>query len=214
MNLIDPFLDAIRSVVRAYIRRIARILDKLTGGRVHPNAVTIVALLAHLPIAWLIADRRFILASILLVFFGLFDALDGALARLQRRESRLGMLLDSITDRMKEVIVYIGIAMALVSGGQAEAAVWAVAACGASVLVSYVNAWGETVVTGSDMSHNKLNRSFRSGLMSFDVRMVFLIVGLASGQLVGAIIAVAVLGWLTAIERLTRVARALQSVQD
>lgn len=207
--IFDPVLDTVRDIVRSVVRRIAGGLNTLTGGHLHPNAVTITALIAHVPIAWVIAGQRYDLAAVLLVVFGLFDALDGALARVQQRESRLGMLLDSITDRMKEIIIYIGIAVALIRSGQSEAVVWAVAACGASLLVSYVNAWGEAVVAGSGLPRHQVNQSFRSGLMSFDVRVAVIVAGLATGRLVAAIMAVALLSTLTAIWRVMRIGRAL-----
>lgn len=210
MNPLDP----IRQVARSIFVRIARELNSLTGGRIHPNAITVTALLAHIPISWLIATRQYLLAAVLLVIFGLFDALDGALARVQQRVSKVGMLLDSITDRMKEIIIYIGIALALINGGQPNAVVWAVAACGASLLVSYVNAWGEAVVAGDNLNKHELNKSFRSGLMSFDIRITVILVGLASGKLVEAVIVIAVLAWITALERLIKLIRALQHVQS
>ena len=50
-------------------------------------------------------------AALLLAVFGLFDTLDGELARLQGTESPQGAFLDSVTDRMKEILVYVGLAV-------------------------------------------------------------------------------------------------------
>src|SRR5205085_12126990 len=94
----NKVLDAVRDMVRAVMRTVARGLNRLTGGKLSPNAVTIVGLLAHLPIAYFIATGRLTLAAVLLVIFGLFDTLDGELARLQKRASNIGMFLDSATD--------------------------------------------------------------------------------------------------------------------
>src|SRR5882762_3925703 len=124
----NAFLDAVRTLVRSIIRRLARLINVVTGGRVSPNAVTITSLLAHIPIAWLIATRHNVWAAGLLVIFGLFDVLDGELARLQGTTSTAGMLLDSVTDRMKEVLLYTGAAYAIVFGSRPHMAVWAVAA--------------------------------------------------------------------------------------
>lgn len=188
---------------------VARGLNKITFGKLHPNVVTIIGLLAHVGIAYLIAVGRLELAAGLLVFFGLFDALDGALAKLQNRASSAGMVLDATTDRMKEVLLYIGAAYYFIDIGTPKLAVWAVAACGGSLLVSYVKAKGETAVKDSGLSPNEVNRLFSDGLLRFEVRMFALVVGLLCGYLDVAVIVVAVLAWLTAFQRLLRITKKL-----
>lgn len=207
MNVFNTFLEVCRNTVRNRMAHIAYALDRLSGGKLSPNMVTIAGLLAHLPIAWLIAQANYELAAVLLVIFGLFDTLDGALARLQNRVTRTGMLLDSVTDRVKEVILYAAVANTMVTAGQPYMAVWAVAACGASLLVSYVNAWGEAVLGASVPKTHKLNRAFRTGLMSFEIRMVFLIVGLLAGRIIEATVLIAMLSALTALTRFINVSR-------
>ena len=209
MQSINTFLEALRNIVRGAIRPIAKALNSVTGGRLSPNAITLFGFAMHIPIAILIAQGYFIYAAVALAFFGLFDALDGALARLQNRSNKFGMLLDSVTDKMKEAILYIGVGYFLVWSGRPYMAVWAIVACGAGLLVSYVNAWGEVVT--KDMKPNaQTNKAFRGGLMSFDIRMFSLVVGLAINQLAAAIIIIAVLSWVTAIERLIRISHLIK----
>jgi CDP-diacylglycerol--glycerol-3-phosphate 3-phosphatidyltransferase len=211
MKLLTFFLDICRTIVRGWMRHIARLLNRLTGGRLSPNAVTIIGLLAHLPIAWLIANGDFWWAAGLLVVFGLFDALDGELARLQQRASSAGMLLDATTDRMKETALYCGVAYALIASDRPVDAVWAVAACGASLCVSYVKAKGETAVSGGTLTPNEINRLFQDGLLRFEVRMTLLVIGLVTGWLAGVVIVIAVLSSFTAIDRLVRITQKLQT---
>lgn len=209
MNPVNSLLDTCRSLVRSYMNMVARILNKLTGGRLSPNFVTIFGLLMHLPIAWLIAYDKNELAAVLLVVFGLFDTLDGELARLQKRASNAGMLLDASTDRIKEVLLYTGAAFAITVGEQPRMAAWAVAACGASLCVSYIKAKGETAVRDSNLSANEVNRLFQDGLFRFEVRMFLLVVGLLSNRLVLAVIVIAIGASLTAISRLIKISRKL-----
>jgi CDP-diacylglycerol--glycerol-3-phosphate 3-phosphatidyltransferase len=211
MKLLTFFLDICRTIVRGWMRHIARLLNRLTGGRLSPNTVTIIGLLAHLPIAWLIANGDFWWAAGLLVIFGLFDALDGELARLQQRASSAGMLLDATTDRMKETALYCGVAYALIASDRPVDAVWAVAACGASLCVSYVKAKGETAVSGGTLTPNEINRLFQDGLLRFEVRMTLLVIGLVTGWLAGVVIVIAVLSSFTAIDRLVRITQKLQT---
>ena len=193
------------------MQKVARGLHRISGGRIHPDAITIFGFLMHIPIAILIALRHYnILAAILLVIFGLFDTLDGETARLQGRASPRGMLLDASTDRMKEVLLYIGVAYALTLSNHPTTAVWAVAACGASLCVSYVKAKGEAAVASmKTIEHAKLNHLFKDGLLTFEIRMTILIVGLLCNQLVIAVAVIAVLATYTALQRLIRISRSL-----
>ena len=49
---------------------------------------------------------QFLLAGLLLIPAGLFDILDGAVARLRGEESRWGAFLDSVLDRVADVILF------------------------------------------------------------------------------------------------------------
>lgn len=202
----DP-LDAIRNSVRKIMHLLAVGLNKLSGGKLTPNTVTIVGLLAHLPIAYLIATRHNLKAAALLVIFGLFDTLDGELARLQKRDSPAGMLLDASTDRMKEVMLYTGAAYAISSGAHSQFAAWAVVACGASLTVSYVKAKGETAVAKSRLSASQVNHLFADGLMRFEVRMAVLVVGLLTNRLLTTLILIGILSSVTALTRLVKISR-------
>lgn len=208
-NHIAQFLDNARDAVRARMYTIARWIESSSKGRVQPDTITYVGLLMHVPIALLIAAQSYYWAAGLLVVFGLFDALDGALARVKKQDSAAGMLLDASTDRIKEVFLYIGAAYALVATGNELAAIWAVAACGASICVSYVKAKGETAVKDTKLSTSEVNKLFADGFMRFEIRMTFLILGLISGQLEAALIIITLLSTYTTFDRLTRIRKRL-----
>lgn len=197
-------MDALREGVRVVIRAIARLLNVISGGKITPSGVTITGLLAHIPIAWLIAMQRNGWAAVLLIIFGLFDVLDGELARLQHTASNAGMLLDATTDRMKEVLLYSGASYAMIAMGRPYWAVWAVLACGGSLLVSYVKAKGETAVAGHLPAH-EVNRLFQGGLMRFEVRMAVLALGLLTNHLILAVVIIAFTAWYTAVQRLSSI---------
>lgn len=202
-------LDLIRDSVRRVMRSVARALNHASGGRISPNTVTITGFLMHIPIALLIAAGYFGYATMLLVIFGLFDTLDGELARLQKRASAAGMLLDASTDRMKEVLLYVGSAYVLAGTGNGHAAAWAVAACGASICVSYIKAKGETAVKDKGLTPNEINRLFQDGLGRFEVRMALLAAGLLVNQLLPVLIVITALSTYTAFERLIKISKKL-----
>lgn len=207
MKMLQPVKDG----VRAGMRRIARVLNTISGGKLHPNTVTIIGFLMHVPITWLLAARHPLWAALFLIIFGLFDTLDGELARLQKRSSAGGMLLDASTDRMKEVLIYTGIA-AYFNVLYPDFVIWPVAALGASLCVSYVKAKGEAAVaSGASVPHDKLNRMFKDGLLTFEVRMALLVIGLLTGTLPWVVVAIAILAGYTALQRLVTISRALES---
>jgi phosphatidylglycerophosphate synthase len=207
-------IEYIRTGVRSLMRLLAAWLNRLTRGKIHPDAVTIIGCAMHVPIALLIAARHFnVLAAILLVVFGLFDTLDGEIARLQKRDNPRGMLLDASTDRMKETLLYTGIAYALALSKHPAAAAWAAAACGASLCVSYVKAKGEAAIAaGKPIPHATLNRLFKDGLLTFELRMFVLILGLLSNYVSTAVAFIAVLAGYTALQRLVRISKAVSRV--
>jgi len=202
-------IDVIRQAFIRVIRIIAKRLNRLTKGRLHPNAVTFFGLAMHVPIAWLIITDHWIVAGCFLFVFGLLDKLDGELARLQGRESANGMLLDSVTDRVKEVILYVGVAYAFVSAGESALITAAVAAAlGCSLLTSYLNAMGDAIMAkhikkGTD--GHTANKEFRSGIFAYEIRMTVLFLGLLSGQLAVAVIIIMLGAAYTAFGRLVMV---------
>ncbi|MCA9348452.1 CDP-alcohol phosphatidyltransferase family protein [Candidatus Saccharibacteria bacterium] len=207
------FVDVIRQSVRKPISRLAKSLDSLSKGKISPDSITIAGFLAHIPIALLIAYGYLFAGALLLIVFGLFDTLDGELARLQKRASPAGMLLDASTDRLKEVLLYGGAAYYLSTHVTSELTFVAVIACGASLCVSYVKAKGESAVATSDKkpSHTTLNKLFADGLATFEIRMLILIIGLLTNQLLASIIIIAILSIYTAVFRLIKISRYLNS---
>lgn len=219
MKPLNRLVDRLHDWVHARVGKLAKTLNSVFKGRLSATMVTLSGAAAHLPIAWLIAAGRHQLAAVLLVIFGLFDVLDGELARVQNRASSRGMLLDASTDRFKEVVLYIGVAYYFAALGRPYLPSWAVAACGASLAVSYVKAKGETALgplsrqratrLPTELNVQQINRLFAGGLGRFEVRISLLIAGLAIGQLTAAVISVALLASLSALARLISISRAL-----
>jgi CDP-diacylglycerol--glycerol-3-phosphate 3-phosphatidyltransferase len=204
-------ITAIKLAVRRFMRGIAKALDKLTGGKITPNSVTWFGFAMHIPIAYLIATGDFIWAAILLVVFGLFDTLDGELARLQNRVTNNGGFLDASTDRLKEVLLYSGAAYYFATTAHPKYAALAVAACGASLSVSYVKAKGEAVVGSltKKIPYAELNKIFSDGFFPFEIRMIVLIAGLLADQLAAAVLLVVIGSTITVFQRIHKVSRAI-----
>ncbi|TAH35183.1 CDP-alcohol phosphatidyltransferase family protein [Candidatus Saccharibacteria bacterium] len=202
-------VDAVKTAIIRVVHDVAVALNALSKGKISPNGVTWFGFLMHLPIAYFIIDGQLVKAGALLIFFGLFDKLDGELARLQKRVTNNGGFLDASTDRFKEVILYGGIAWYFAQGSHPEYAAIAAVACGASICVSYVKAKGEAVVASLEkkIPYPELNKMFSGGLFPFEIRMTVLIVGLLFNQLLWAVAAIAIFSAITALNRMIIISR-------
>jgi len=78
------------------------------------------------------------LGSLFLILAGFFDVVDGAVARVTKRTSALGGYLDSVVDKVSEIIVFVGILI-----GNFTNPVLVLVALSLSMLVSYTRARGE-----------------------------------------------------------------------
>jgi archaetidylinositol phosphate synthase len=79
-----------------------------------------------------------ILGGIFLLMAGFFDAIDGAVARVTNRTTPLGGYLDSVIDKVSEIIVFVGIMI-----GSFTNPVLVLVALSLSLLVSYTRAKGD-----------------------------------------------------------------------
>lgn len=203
---------SVKKAVRAQFVRLATWLNRYFGKWITPDGITYFGFFAHIPIAILVAQDYLVIAGLLLIFFGLFDTLDGALARVQGVASPQGMFLDASTDRLKEMIVYTGLVYYFVDNDYALwAPVAAVFACGLSLSVSYVKAKGEAALasSGTNISHEKLNRIFDDGLGSFEIRMALIVVGCITGYPQYAVAVIILIVMPTIIKRMQAVTKAL-----
>ena len=145
-----------------------------------PDALTITGFVITIAGAWLLGQQLWLAGGIVVLVGGLFDMFDGTLARATGRVSRWGAFLDSTLDKGGEIIVYIGLVAGLQQVGYLDAPVYAVAALGASVMVSYTRARAEGLgfAAGSGMA--------AIGIMPREIRLVILSLGLVLAGILGA----------------------------
>ncbi len=79
----------------------------------------------------------------LILFAGLFDMLDGQVARLGNMKSTFGALYDSVLDRYSELVMFLGICYYLVAHHYFLSSIFAFVALIGSMMVSYVRARAE-----------------------------------------------------------------------
>jgi CDP-diacylglycerol--glycerol-3-phosphate 3-phosphatidyltransferase len=79
----------------------------------------------------------------MILFAGLFDMLDGQVARIGKMSSKFGALYDSVLDRYSELFMFLGICYYLVSQKYFIGALIAFLAMIGSIMVSYTRARAE-----------------------------------------------------------------------
>jgi CDP-diacylglycerol--glycerol-3-phosphate 3-phosphatidyltransferase len=82
-------------------------------------------------------------AGALILFAGLFDMLDGQVARLGKMSSSFGALLDSVLDRYSELFMFLGICYYLISHHYFMSSLFAFIGLIGSMMVSYTRARAE-----------------------------------------------------------------------
>ena len=177
------------------------ILSTLHKLGVTPNQVTVVGTMLNGGVALLVIFDHLIWAGILLLVAGVFDMLDGSLARLTQKVTSFGAFLDSTLDRVSEGMVLAGIAYFLaVPGGRRGAldAGLVVLALLGSILVSYTRARAES-----------LGVECKSGIMTRPERIILVAIGLFFNVLPYVIYMLLALTAFTVIQRVVHTYREL-----
>src|SRR5271154_3132842 len=118
-----------------------------------PNMVTTIGLMLNIGVAIIFicgaeegnrGDLRYVgWAGALILFAGLFDMLDGQVARLGKMSSPFGALYDSVLDRYSELLMFLGICYYLVAHHYFLSSLMAFITLIGSMMVSYVRARAE-----------------------------------------------------------------------
>ncbi len=95
------------AAVLGYAERFSQVLVRL---RVDPNVLTVLGLLAGGAVGFFYAAEHPGLAAAFILVCGIFDILDGKVAKSADRRSLFGAMFDSSVDRYSEFLIYTGLA--------------------------------------------------------------------------------------------------------
>ena len=155
-----------------------------------PNVLTFMGFVINLVAAYLFAYGYFRWAACVIIFAGLFDMLDGRVARVSNRVTPFGGFLDSVLDRYSDLSLLIGL---LVFYGRINrfwyVTLVAVGMIG-SVMVSYTRARAENLIP-----------SCKVGFLERPERVVLFIIGALFDRMAPVLWIIAVLSNLTVIHR-------------
>ena len=170
----------------------------LVRSRVTPDLLTMIGFVLNLVAAALFGLDEYRWAGLMVLVAGIFDLLDGQVARTGRTESKFGALLDSTVDRYSEIVVWFGLAVSFIRSGSLWTSSALFFALAGSLMVSYVRARAEG-----------LGEECKIGFMQRPERVIALGVGGVVGVigLTFAAWTIAILSNITVLERVFYVRR-------
>ena len=185
MNLIDIR----RNLAYRITNPIVRILSK---SGITPNVLTFINLVLNIVAAYVITTGHFLLGGVLVLVAGLFDLLDGALARFTKQTTKFGAILDSVADRISEAAILCGLLIWYIPQERAslEIVLIFIVLIG-SFLISYIRARAEG-----------LGWQCQVGLFTRAERVIVLAIGLLVNQIFIALCVLGVFVLITVVQRL------------
>ncbi len=160
--------------------------------------LTILSLLLNVVTGVLIVVGQWFAAGIVLIFAGACDVMDGSVARHRGESGRSGAFLDSVLDRVSDMILFACLFWRFAATGQRLDAVLALITLVVSLAVSHVRA--EAEAAGVTLSE---------GLFQRLERVIALVIGLLiPGAMTPILVVLAVLGVVTVVQRVLAALRA------
>ncbi|MEQ1947725.1 MAG: CDP-alcohol phosphatidyltransferase family protein [Bryobacteraceae bacterium] len=167
------------------------IVRGLALSRIHPNFLTFFGLVINIVAAYLLAVGQFRGAGFVIIGAGLFDMVDGRVARETNQVTRFGGFFDSVLDRYSDLALLMGLLVWYGSINRPFYVVLTALAMTACVMISYARARAENSIP-----------TCKVGFMERPERVVLVIIGALFSRMAPVIWVIAVLGNLTVVHRM------------
>ncbi len=154
-----------------------------------PNTITITGFLIT-TVAAMVIPHNIRLGGILILIGGIFDMLDGIIARTGGKTTKFGAFLDSVLDRYSDAFLFLAIAWYLAEHNNHTGAFLSLGTLVGAFLISYARARSEG-----------LGESCHTGLMERPERIILLIFATLTGWIVPVLWIMLVLTHITVIQR-------------
>ena len=178
-----------------------KIVNGLALSRISPNTLTFIGLLINVVAAFFFgyarADnyvRMFLYGGLVVIGAGLFDMVDGRVARATNQVSVFGAFFDSVLDRYSDVCLFFGLLVFYARADRLFYVFLCAFVMTAAVMVSYTRSRAESLIG-----------SCKVGFMERPERIVCLILGALFnrwGSMAPALWTLAVLSTITVIHRI------------
>jgi CDP-diacylglycerol---glycerol-3-phosphate 3-phosphatidyltransferase len=172
-------------------RIILLIVRGLALSKIHPNMLTVIGLVINIVAGWMLARGEFRTAGLIIIGAGVFDMVDGRVARATNQVSRFGGFLDSVLDRYSDLGLLIGLLVWYGKINRSSYVVLTAVVMIGTVMVSYTRARSENEIP-----------TCKVGFMERPERVVLFIIGALFDRMAPCLWTVAVLSNLTVAHRM------------
>jgi CDP-diacylglycerol--glycerol-3-phosphate 3-phosphatidyltransferase len=156
-----------------------------------PNFLTFLGLVINIWAAFLFAAGSFRWGGVVVIAAGLFDMVDGRVARETNQVTRFGGFFDSVLDRYSDLGVLVGLLVYYASINRNFYVVLTAIAMTGTVLVSYTRARAENIIP-----------KCKVGFLERPERVVLIIIGALFNRMAHVLWLLAVLANITVISRM------------
>lgn len=167
------------------------IVRALALSRIHPNVLTLIGLLINIYAAVLLAVGKFRWAAAVIIGAGLFDMVDGRVARETNRVTKFGGFFDSVLDRYSDLALLMGLLVYYANIQRNFYVILTAVVMTASVMISYTRSRSENTIP-----------SCKVGFLERPERVVLLIIGALFERMAPVLWVIAVLGNVTVAHRM------------
>ena len=164
-----------------------------------PNQWTMLVILPTLISLYFILERQFLIAAFFLLVSAFLDLVDGSVARVMGKVSKLGAYLDTIMDRYVEAVILLGLLFVGLPGFYVPAYVW--------IFVFFFGSFMTTYAKSAAKEKDLVEIEIRGGLLERGERLIILFVGILLAHfylsyLTYIIVILAILTNVTALQRI------------
>lgn len=170
---------------------IEHIVKWLALSRIHPNVLTFLGLVINIWATYLFSVGHFRWAGAVVIGAGLFDMVDGRVARASGQVTRFGGFFDSVIDRYSDLALFMGLLVYYASISRFPYIILTAIVMTGSVMVSYARARAECTIP-----------KCKVGFLERPERIVLIIIGALFDRMAPVLWVIAVLSNLTVIHRM------------
>jgi CDP-diacylglycerol--glycerol-3-phosphate 3-phosphatidyltransferase len=192
-----------RAIGLVFGTAINRIVRWLALSKIHPNVLTFLGLVINIWAAWLFARGSFTWAGVVVIGAGLFDMVDGRVARVTDQVTRFGGFFDSVLDRYSDLALYMGLLVFYASINRFFYIVLTAIVMTGSVMVSYTRARAENAIP-----------KCKVGFLERPERVVLIIIGALFDRMAPVLWVIAVLSNWTVIHRMIYTFHEAERLED
>ena len=179
-------------IIGTVCNRIIRlIVHGLALSKIHPNVLTFLGLVINVVAAVLLAAGQFRAAGFVIIGAGLFDMVDGRVARATNQVTRFGGFFDSVLDRYSDLALLMGLLVYYGNVNRPFYVVLTAIVMTGSVMVSYTRSRAENAIP-----------TCKVGFTERPERVVLLIIGALFDRMAPVLWVIAVLANITVVHRM------------